>query len=333
MLVLEEAIKNWVKLNITDIHVKKKGLPMARLDGELILLDLPAKHLYESIISALPLPEDWKKGDFFSYPLIYEDTVCQVKLYKSEKKWTIALHLEKVVAPFLFELNYPRPFYEAIAKKKRGLYFIIGDKSDRSELVTRSFIESLMMEKGYHLANFLFPHGLLKEGKGIVRSFDALPSEALKAHLKDFDFDVAVFDSEVLKKDFDLVLDLSSEGHLVIVSLCAGGIYEAIERFVPKEKLALFSEVFLGASYQVRLEVGFAFETLTNTDLVKTRLQNQQLSLLETLIPTSFNEGMQSLSLALSDLVKRAKLSKEEALEKAKDKKALMAYLNNEERL
>lgn len=329
MFHLEEYLKKCYELKITELHVKKRGLPMGRLGDELILLDVPAKSLFESVIAALNLPEDWKMKTHETYYITHDELISSVSLYKSEGKWTIYLKLEKKEALSLSALSFPKPFFEKIIQAKSGLYFIIGAKNSEPKLTLNSLVSALLKEKAYHVANFFLPHESLKEGKGLIRTF--LPEEVPRlSFLKALSFDLVLFDEEALKNDMSAILDLASEGHMVLVSLSASSIYEAILRFVPEEDLPLFAEVFSGASYQVKLGHAYAFETLINTPIVKERLASNKLKSLETLIPTGAKEGMQTLVFSLSELVKKGKVSEALALACAKDSRALMAYLKSE---
>ena len=239
------------------------------------------------------------------------------------------------------DLGLPQPFID-LTQKHRGLVLCTGPTGSGKSTTLAAFINCILETQKRHILTiedpieFEFQHSNTsiihqREVKRDTQSF----ASALKAALRE-DPDVIYIGEMRDLETIQLAITAAETGHLVLGTLHTSSAAKTVERIV---------DVFPGDQQeQARLQVStsllgimsqtlckntsgkrsLAYELLVNTPAIANLIRERKVSQIYSQLQTGSKEGMNTLEQCLLKLVESGAISRQEAMGKASNPKALL---------
>lgn len=344
--IFDEAIRK----NASDIHLSVGNSPSLRVDGSL------------NFLSRQPVDLAWMRSEILricgaerlaraeaehdvdmAFP--YGAARFRVNLGADRKGLTLAARKIPSRVPTMEEISLPRAVQNFI-NLDRGLVLVTGATGSGKSTTLAAVLASISTTQKRHIITLEDPiEFILPSGKSVIHqreagsSFTTFPGGLRQALRQDPD---VILVGEM--RDLDTIrtaVTAAETGHLVFGTLHTYDAASTIARIVamyPTEEQdqirATLSYTLKGIVSQVLLPTlgkqgrVAAFEILVSNAAVANNLRKiDGLTQIKSTIETGVNEGMQTLDMALADLVKKRLTSEEHALEKVVDVKEFMRRL------
>jgi len=342
--------------NVSDIHITEGQPIWARLNGALVALDTPnvsdaaivglIKHKahetgvsYEAVEKSMAIKGDEDLGFSLS------GSRLRANVFRSNGR-QLSMTIRKIPseAPQLELLGVP-PSYVATVQQAKGLVLVTGSTGSGKSTTLASTIS--------HLNNTLDGHIITIEDPIEY----VIPSRRCLVHQRQIRRDTTDFKGSLraaMRQDPDVILvgelrdqetvktalDAANTGHLVFATLHTMSARQSIERllsFFPTDAReyvnSVLSQVLLCVLSQSLLKSRdgkgrvLAAELLINTNAVRAAIRDSKPAALFNAMDTGAKEGQVLLNAALKELVRRQKVTREEALYYAYDPAGLMKEL------
>jgi twitching motility protein PilT len=323
----------------TDLHITAGAPPLLRVDGRLLPLDEPslsadgATQLILSVLSddlALQLRRE-KEVDFsFSWK---EQTRFRANCFFQQGSMSLALRSIPFRIPSFDELGLPL-IIENFANFPQGLILCTGPTGSGKSTTQASVIDYINEHRDCHILTIEDPIEYVHRHKrsainqrevGIdTDSFD----RALRAALRE-DPDVILVGEMRDPETIQFALTIAETGHLVFATLHTNDAFTALDRIVdvfPAERqqqirvqLAASIAGVVSQRLVPRVDGGqiAAFEILTATNPVRALIREGKTHQIRNVAATSVREGMQTMEVALNDLVEQGVISYDDAVDRS----------------
>lgn len=333
--VFDEAVRT----SASDIHLSVGMPPSMRLNGKVVQLpyDRIDSTWMRSEVARIAGPTRLAKLETrhdvdMAFP--YGSARFRVNFGADRHGLTMAARKIPTRIPTMEDLGLPRAV-QNFAKLDRGLILVTGPTGSGKSTTLASLLAWIATEQDRHIITLEDPiEFILPEGKGIVHqresgtSFTSFP-EGLRQALRQ-DPDVVLVGE---MRDLDTIktaVTAAETGHLVFGTLHtfdAASTVSRVTSMYPTEEQeqirATLSYTLKGIVSQalVRNASGkgrvAAFEVMVTTPGVANNLRRVEGAVhLRSAIETGVRDGMQTMDMALADLVRRRIVTEEEALEK-----------------
>jgi len=339
----------------SDIHLKERGPAIFRLDGSLVSVDAKFnqadgtvsdcpdnawfEELKDAIVPEHSMPQLLKeRGVDFSY-LAEGVGRFRVNLFLQRGMWAMAMRLVKNTVPSFEQLGI-MPILREIAEEPRGIVLLAGATGSGKSTTLAAMLEHINENFRKHIVTLEDPIEFSYEDcQSIIEQREiGLDCESFQRGMK-----------HALRQDPDIILvgemrdDISlrtamsaaDTGHLVLSTLHTTNagtsvqrildFFEAGERPQVRSQLCTTLKAVICQRIIPRIGGGVipAQEILINTKTVQKLIKEDQVGKIPVAIETGFDDGMQDFNRALLDLVNAGTITKETALEKSDNPRAL----------
>ncbi|MCK4309507.1 MAG: type IV pilus twitching motility protein PilT [Candidatus Atribacteria bacterium] len=331
----------------SDLHINVEAPPVLRINGKLEKLNLPeltSQNTHEMIYSIL---NERQKGDFEKYgelDLSYELANVarfRINVFKHRRGEGAAFRLIPEKIKTLSELNLPT-IISSFTEKDKGLVLVTGPTGSGKSTTIAVLIDIINKNRYDNIITIEDPIEFIHSHKNCLVS-----QREIGSHTKSF----ASALRNVLREDPDVILvgemrDLETismtltaaeTGHLVFSTLHTINAAETVERiidvFPPHQQNQVRMQIagsILGIIAQTLLPTldGTgrvpALEVMIANPAIRNLIREGKVYQIPSTIQISKKDGMQSLDQSLKDLVMEGKISREDAIRKAIDKKTFM---------
>ncbi len=339
----------------SDIHMKERGPVIFRIDGGLVSVDAKFQHadgtvsecpdnawfeeLKDAIVPEHSMPQLLKeRGVDFSY-LAEGVGRFRVNLFLQRGMWAMAMRLVKNTVPSFEQLGI-MPILREIAEEPRGIVLLAGATGSGKSTTLAAMLEHINENFRKHIVTLEDPIEFSYEDcQSVIEQREiGLDCESFQRGMK-----------HALRQDPDIILvgemrdDISlrtamsaaDTGHLVLSTLHTTNagtsvqrildFFEAGERPQVRSQLCTTLKAVICQRIIPRIGGGVipAQEILINTKTVQKLIKEDQVGKIPVAIETGFDDGMQDFNRALLDLVNAGTITKETALEKSDNPRAL----------
>jgi len=333
----------------SDLHLNVGIPPVLRIDGKLMRLDLPEltpEITHEMLYSIL---SEKQKNDFeslgeldLSYELV-NISRFRVNIFKHRRGEGGAFRLIPEKVKTLSELGLPSILSD-FTEKDRGLVLITGPTGSGKSTTLAALIDIINKKRYDNIITIEDPIEFIHSHKNCLVSQREIGSHtpsfasALRNALRE-DPDVILVGEMRDLDTISMALTAAETGHLVFSTLHTISASETIERiidvFPPHQQNQVRMQLagsLLGVVAQTLLPLAEekgrvpALEIMVANPAIRNLIREGKAYQISSTIQISKKDGMQSLDQSLKDLLMEGKISQEDAMKKAVDKKAFTEH-------
>ena len=347
MSLARQIVDFAIKAGSSDIHLEE-GSPIAiRVNSDIrilenILQEEDMSKLLLEIVGEEKLQQFQTTGDLDTSIGLEGLSRIRINAYVANERRCLTLRILPDNLPRWQDLGLPQPFID-LTQKHRGLVLCTGPTGSGKSTTLAAFINCILETQKRHILTiedpieFEFQHSKTsiihqREVKRDTQSF----ASALKAALRE-DPDVIYIGEMRDLETIQLAITAAETGHLVLGTLHTSSAAKTVERIV---------DVFPGDQQeQARLQVStsllgimsqtlckntsgkrsLAYELLVNTPAIANLIRERKVSQIYSQLQTGSKEGMNTLEQCLLNLVNNGDISRQEAMGKASNPKALLS--------
>lgn len=334
---INQLLEITVQRNASDLHLSVGFPPQVRVHGDLIPIPGEAPVSPEQIESLISqILTDVQKDIFlknleldFSFDF-EEKARFRVNIYRQRGQSAVALRLIPFRIPELVNLGFPA-IVSKLTELKQGFILVTGPTGHGKSTTLASFIQKINQERAVHIITVEDPiEYVYPPGKSLIdqremykdtRSWGA----ALRSALRE-DPDVVLIGE---MRDLETIaagITIAETGHLCFATLHTNSAAQSVDRIVdvfpqiqqPQIRLQLAAtlEAILSLRLVPTIAPGriLACEILFATPAVRNVIREGKSHLIDNIIETSAEYGMQNLETSLVNLVRGGKISQDSAL-------------------
>lgn len=334
---INQLLELTVQRNASDLHLSVGFPPTIRVHGDLIPVpgEMPVTpEQIESLIAQIltQVQKDiFVKNLELDFSFEFEGKArFRVNIYRQRNQSAVALRLIPFRIPELVTLGFPKVVTE-LTNLKQGFILVTGPTGHGKSTTLASFIQRINQQRAVHVITIEDPiEYVYPKGKSLIdqremykdtRSWGA----ALRSALRE-DPDVVLIGEMRDLETIASAMTIAETGHLVFATLHTNSAAQSVDRIIdvfpeiqqPQIKLQLAAtlEAILSLRLVPTIEPGrtLACEVLFATPAVRNIIREAKSYLIDNVIQTSAEYGMQILEKSLADLVKIGKVSEEVAL-------------------
>lgn len=341
-LTIDELLIKTIELGASDLHITTGISPVVRLNGELRALNYPklmpndTRELIYSIMTQEQrdvFERNWEYD--FSYSIPGKGRF-RVNVYFQRGSVAAAFRTIPAKIPTIEELRLP-PVVHEFAMKPRGFVLVTGPTGSGKSTTLAALINIINETRSCHIITiedpieFLHPHKKSVINQREVGTDTRSFSNALKYALRQ-DPDVILIGEMRDLETIQTALTAAETGHLVFATLHTVDAPQTIDRiidvFPPHQQQQVRVQLagcLQGIISQQLLPTAdgkgrvVACEILVATAGIRNLIREGKTHQIYTAIQTGQKYGMQTLDMALADLVKRGWITYDTALEKCQD--------------
>lgn len=334
---IQQLMDLTIQRNASDLHLSVGFPPILRIHGELFSVPGEPPTTSEQIESLIrPLLSDIQLDIYtktFELDFSYEfggKARFRINLYRQKGHPAAALRLIPYQIPPIEQLGLPLVVNKLI-ELKQGFILVTGPTGHGKSTTLASFINEINHSRAVHVVTvedpieYVYPRGKAlieqREMYSDTRSWD----NALRSALRE-DPDVVLIGEMRDLETIASAMTIAETGHLVFATLHTNSAIQSVDRIVdvfpeiqqPQIRLQLAAtlEAILSLRLIPTIEPGrvLASEVLFAIPAVRNIIRENKSYLIDNVIETSAELGMQTIERSLADLVKKGKISQETAL-------------------
>jgi len=344
---IKELLRITKEKDASDLHISVGSPPILRINGKLKKLNLPElnrQNVHEMIYSTISdkQKEKYESLHELDFSIELEDlTRFRTNIFKTRRGEAGAFRLIPERIKSLSELNMPEEI-SVFTKKPKGFVLVTGPTGSGKTTTLASLIDIINQERYEHIITIEDPIEFIHNHKNCV-----IDQREVGIHTDSFAYALR----SALREDPDVILvgemrDLDTismavtaaeTGHLVFSTLHTNSAAETVERvinvFPPHQQYQIrmqVAESLLGIVAQTLIptmdEEGRvpAIELMIATPAIRNIIREEKIHQIPATIQMGKKEGMISLDQSLKELLVEGKISREEAIKRAIDKKVFM---------
>ncbi len=348
---LEYVVKN----KASDFHIGDGTCPAMRLDGDLIYLSAtPFSFEYVNRLLKETLPEDRYKQFEREKELDYSFGITgigrfRVNLFYQRSSIGAAIRALPFSPMNFDEIGFPARVAEALVSRPSGLVLVTGPTGSGKTTTLAAMIDHINANNSCHIVTvedpieFLFKNKKAKVSQREVGSDTHSFNQALK-HVLRQDPDVILIGEMRDLETMEIALTVAETGHLVFATLHTPDAVQSVNRII---------DVFPShQQQQVRVQLSFVLqaiisqqllpkkggglcmapEILIATPAIRNLIRESKSHQIYSSIQMGQKDGMRTLNMSLTDLVKSGKVDKEEAMFRSLDLVEFERLLNTKEK-
>ena len=347
---MERIVEIAREMHCSDIHLSVGLPPTFRIAGSLqqapfSLTDAETENLINTMMTETQrrqLEQGFDQDFAFASA---QNSRQRVNVYRQQGKLATAIRLLNLHIPRLEELGLP-PILQTLAEEPRGLILVTGPTGSGKSTTLAAMIENINCKRAEHILTIEDPIEYIYEQKMAiihqrevgrdVQSFAA----ALRSALRE-DPDVILVGE---MRDFETIsaaVTAAETGHLVLSTLHTSGAAQTIDRIIDACPASTQGQIRIQLSTILRGVVTqqlipladgsgriVASEILIGTDAVGNMIRENKCHQLDSQMQAGAASGMHTLNGDLVRLLSAKKITKENALKFASNKRDLQQYLN-----
>lgn len=329
---IQQLLDLTIQRNASDLHLCVGFLPTLRIHGELIPVPGESPSTPEQIDSLMaPLLSDQQRKVFqenfeldFSFDF-QSKARFRVNVFRQKGYTSVALRLIPFKIPRLEESGLPNVLNK-LTELKQGFILVTGPTGHGKSTTLASFINKINQERAEHIITvedpieYVYPKGKsLIEQREMYKDTKSWPN-ALRAVLRE-DPDVVLVGEMRDLETISSAMTIAETGHLVFATLHTNSASQSVDRIIdvfpeiqqPQIRLQLAStlEAIISLRLIPTIQPGrtLATEVLFALPAVRNIIREGKSYLIDNVIETSAEAGMQILERSLADLVKTGKIS------------------------
>jgi len=328
----------------SDLHISAGETPMIRVDGDLKMIQAPALTAEQSQAMLYDIMSDHHRKLFeetndidFSIEM-GQSARFRVNVYRQYRG--ISAVFRKIPAEVLSiqQLGLPTILGE-ITRREKGLVLVTGPTGSGKSTTLAAMIDLLNREREGHILTIEDPIEFLHKNKRClinqreVGSHTQSFEKALRAALRE-DPDVILVGEMRDLETIKLALTAAETGHLVFGTLHTSSAPKTVDRVIdvfPANQQAqvrsMFAESIQAIISQVLCKkIGggriAGLEILIGSPAVRNLIREGKIHQIPSVMQTSQGIGMQTMEMALKDLIRRGLISRQTAIEKSGNSEA-----------
>ena len=346
MSIAREIVGFAIKAGSSDIHLEE-GSPIAiRVNSDIRILEnslRPADmdRLLEEIVGTEKMEQFNKTGDLDTSIGLAGLSRIRINAYVANEKRCLTLRILPDKLPKWQDLGLPQPYID-LTHKHRGLVLCTGPTGSGKSTTLAAFVNCILETQKRHILTiedpieFEFTHSKTsiihqREVKRDTQTF----ASALRAALRE-DPDVIYIGELRDLETIQLAITAADTGHLVLGTLHTSSAAKTVERIVDvfppeqQEQARLqVSTSLIGIMSQTLCKNtegsrSLAYELLINTPAIGNLIRERKISQIYSQLQTGSKEGMNTLEQCLLSLVESGKITRQEALSRASNPKAIL---------
>mgnify|MGYP000038295197 CR=1 FL=1 len=331
-----------MKQSASDLHLSSGSVPMIRVDGDMRPLNQPvheAAELKRMLYEIMPEPQQQEYEQRFECDFSFTlDDIARfrVNVFTQRKGIAAAFRMIPNQVTTLDELEAPAIFKD-IVDAPRGLVLVTGPTGSGKSTTLAGMINYRNEKDNEHILTIEDPIEFVHQSKKCLINQREVHrdthgfSEALRSALRE-DPDIILVGELRDLETIRLALTAAETGHLVFGTLHTSSAAKTIDRiidvFPAAEKdmvRSMLSESLRAVISQTLMKkVGggriAAHEIMIGTPAIRNLIREDKVPQMYSAIQTGGAIGMQTLDQCLQDLVRRQKVTKQEALPRAVNK-------------
>lgn len=329
---IQQLLELTIQRNASDLHLSVGFPPIVRIHGELYPVagsEVVTPEQMESAVEAILnkvqkdiFAQNWELD--FSLELLNKGRF-RVNLFRQKGHPAISLRLIPVKIPVLSELGFPKVI-EEIPQLKQGFVLVTGPTGHGKSTTLASFINQINQTRAEHILTIEDPiEYVYPPGKSLIEQREMFLdtkswNNALKAALREDPNVVLVGEMRDLET-ISSAMTIAETGHLVFATLHTNSAAQSIDRIIdvfpeiqqPQIRLQLAAtlEAILSIRLIPTIQPGrmLASEVLFANPAVRNIIREGKTYLIDNVIETSAEGGMQILEKSLAELVKQGNIS------------------------
>jgi twitching motility protein PilT len=350
ILDIEGLLRLVVEKQATDLHLTVGLSPQLRLNGELILTDLPVLNLNElqklaySILSQEQIQRFEQEKELDTSYGISGLGRFRFNLYYQRGSIACAVRIIPYQIPLLENLGLPSVVKELVSSSA-GLILVTGPTGSGKSTTLAALIEHINSFRRCHIITiedpieYLHKHRLATINQREIGRDTHSFADALK-HVFRQDPNVVMIGEMRDLETMRAALSLAETGHLILATLHTMDATHAINRIVdvfpPHQQHQIrvqLSLVLIGVVVQHlipradRKGRALAVEIMKVTPAISNLIRENNLHQVYSVIQTGKKDGMTTMNMSLVDLVKQGAITAEEARRRSSEPKELMSLL------
>ncbi|HKK82978.1 MAG TPA: type IV pilus twitching motility protein PilT [Atribacterota bacterium] len=333
----------------SDVHLNIGIPPILRLNGKLTKTQFPilsANDVHEMIITLI---SDEQRKDFeknrqpdFSYEM-KDVSRFRINIFRHRLGEAAAIRLIPTNILTISELGLP-DVIATLAEKDKGIILATGPTGSGKSTTLAALIDIVNTNRYEHIISIEDPIEYIHQHKNCVVSqreigehTDSFAS-ALRVALRE-DPDVILVGEMRDLETISMALRAAETGHLVFSTLHTNSAADTIERMInafPAHQQAQARLQVAGTIEAVIAQTLIptvdgqsriaAMELMLATPAIRNLIRDEKIHQIPSTIQISRKMGMQSLDQSLKDLLMEGKITREDAIRKAVNKKAFIDY-------
>jgi len=332
---LERLLSLTIDNKASDLHLAAGYYPMIRVNGTLYPVggeEVLTKEAAEQLVFALVGDNKDKlvKNKEVDFSYSYADKGdFRVNAYYQQQTLAACLRFLRSKIPTIDELNLPQVL-KSLVQWRQGFVLVAGPTGHGKSTTIAAILEEINQTRGGHIITIEDPvEYRLMAKKSLISQRevgqDTLSwNNALRSTLREDPNVVFVGEMRDLET-ISAALTVAETGHLVFSTLHTNSAAETIDRIIDvfpadsKEQIRLQLANVLGAVISQRLVPTMkpgrvpATELLFSSMAVKTAIRDGKTHMIDNIIQTSGELGMNLLEVSLADWVKKGMVSREVA--------------------
>ncbi|MDO8619692.1 MAG: type IV pilus twitching motility protein PilT [Candidatus Daviesbacteria bacterium] len=333
---IQQLLDLTIQRGASDLHLSVNSPPILRVHGEMFPVPGEGAVSPEQIESLMfPLLSPMQKDIFkqvleLDFSFEFEKKArFRANLYKQKGYPAVALRLIPYRIPTIEELGLS-PVVKKLTELKQGFVLVTGPTGHGKSTTLASFINSINISRAAHILTVEDPiEYVYPGGKSLIEQREMYSDtrswgNALRSALRE-DPDVVLVGEMRDLETISSAMTIAETGHLVLATLHTNSAAQSVDRIIdvfpeiqqPQIRLQLAStlEAIISLRLIPTIQPGriLASEILFATPAVRNIIREGKSYLIDNIIETSAEKGMQILEKSLSGLVKNGKISQETA--------------------
>ena len=346
MSIARDIVGFAIKAGSSDIHLEEGSAIAIRVNSDIRILENVLRpqdmdKLLEEIIGPEKTQQFHQSGDLDTSIGLEGLSRIRINAYVANEKRCLTLRILPDNLPKWQDLGLPQPFID-LTHRHRGLVLCTGPTGSGKSTTLAAFINCILETQKRHILTIEDPiefefshsqHSIIhqREVKRDTQSF----ASALRAALRE-DPDVIYIGEMRDLETIQLAITAAETGHLVLGTLHTSSAAKTVERIVDvfpaeqQEQARLqVSTSLLGIMSQTLCKNtdgrrSLAYELLINTPAIGNLIRERKVSQIYSQLQTGSKDGMNTLEQCLTSLMEAGKISRQEAIGKASNPKAIL---------
>jgi twitching motility protein PilT len=327
MPTMEELLRETTATGASDLHLSAGQPPLLRVHGELTRTEHPALESDAVLALVRTVMAEPQRKEFDAHHEV--DFACElpdigrfrVNVFVQSRGPGAVFRSIPTVIPSLESLDLP-PILKELCTKERGLVLVTGPTGSGKSTTLAAMVDVINQTWSAHILTVEDPIEFVHPPKRcLVNQREVGPhtdsfSAALKSALRE-DPDVILVGEMRDLETISLALTAAETGHLVFGTLHTSSAPKTVDRIIDvfpagqqgqiRTMLSESLEAVVAQSLLKKKGGGriAACEILTGTPAVRNLIRENKLHQIPSMMQTGQRVGMQTLDMALQDLVKR----------------------------
>ena len=342
----EISLNKWLEIAVqkraSDFHIGEGVCPSIRVDGELVYLDdKPFSYEYMTKLLRETLNEDRLKMFERERELDYSFGIqnvgrFRVNLFFQRGAIGAAIRALPFIPMSFTQIGFPEAVAESLVSRPSGLILVTGPTGSGKTTTLAAMIDYINAHYACHIVTiedpieFLFRNQKAKVSQREVGGDTHSFSQALK-HVLRQDPDVILIGEMRDLETIEIALTVAETGHLVFATLHTPDAVQSINRVIDvfpahqqqqvRVQLSFVLQAIVSQQLLPRKGGGLAMapEILLATPAIRTLIRESKSHQIYSSVQMGQKEGMKTLNMSLTELVKAGHVTKDEAISRSMD--------------